>query len=168
MARIRSIHACRSTILIIIGVLSIKWWPHSRAAHTTLAGLCAFPNQPGVVGWKGGLVFLKSQLVDSATGRLDLCASANPPVTCVPVFQHGKKDSYHYALFAHAVGLPNWSLQAGTLTSVMQSGNMVTFNTSVPVGMLGNAGYKLDAQGKLIFDAQGNLTPTTDPKCANG
>src|SRR6266849_419389 len=135
--------------------------PTCTDTSATPAGLCAFPNQPGVVGWKGGLVFVKNQLVDSATGRLDTCTLTNPPATCVPVFQHGKKDSYHYALFAHALGLPNWTLQAGTLKSVAQFGNTVMFTTSVPVGMLGNAGYN-------GFDAQGNPIPKADPTCANG
>jgi hypothetical protein len=133
-------------------------------------GLCAYPNQPGEVGWKGGLVFLKNQIVDSATGRLDLCTSANPPATCVPVFQHGRKDSYHYALFAHAVGLPNWSLQGGTLTSVVQTGFTVTFTTSTPHGLGPNVN-----DTSCVGQSQGRVTvafATTNPnlngtQCAN-
>src|ERR1700688_2461917 len=84
--------------------------------------LCPFPNQQGVVGWPGGFVFYENQMVNTADGNLDDCTSANPPATCVPVFQHGRKDSYHHAFFAHALGLPNWTVQSGTLKSVVQSG----------------------------------------------
>jgi hypothetical protein len=98
--------------------------------------LCPFPNQPGVVGWPGGFVFYENEMVNTADGNLDDCAAANPPATCVPVFQHGRKDSYHHALFAHALGLPNWTLQSGTLKSVSQKLNTVTFITSAPHGLI--------------------------------
>jgi hypothetical protein len=98
--------------------------------------LCPFPNQQGVVGWPGGFVFYENQMVNTADGSLDDCTSANPPGTCVPVFQHGKKDSYHHALFAHGLGLPNWTLQSGTLKSVSQTLNTVTFTTSTPHGLI--------------------------------
>jgi hypothetical protein len=110
--------------------------------------LCPFPKQPGVVGWPGGFVFYENQMVNTADGNLDDCTSANPPATCVPVFQHGKKDSYHHALFAHALGLPNWTLQSGTLANVdskvpgpnvMQSGRIVTFKSSTPHGLTGTS-----------------------------
>ena len=98
--------------------------------------LCAFPNQPGVVGWKGGLIFLKNQLVDTAIGNVDHdCTTSPPAASCVLRFQHGKKDSWHYALFAHGLGLPNWTLQARTLTSVVPSASTVTFITSTPHGL---------------------------------
>ncbi len=96
--------------------------------------LCPFPNQQGVVGWPGGFVFFENQLVDPSTG--DLCLTSPPAPTCVPVFQHGKKDSYHHAFFAHALGLPSWTVQSGTLTSVVQTGNTVTFTTSTPHGLV--------------------------------
>ena len=110
--------------------------------------LCPFPNQPGVVGWPGGFVFFENQFIDPSTGNF--CTTLGPD--CVPVFQHGKKDSYHHAFFAHGLGLPNWTLQLGTLTNVnpniagpnvMQVGNTVTFKTSTPHGL------------------------TNDPSCAN-
>src|SRR5262249_36864600 len=55
---------------------------------------------------------------------------------CTRRFQHGRKDSYHYALFAHALGLPEWSLLGGSLTSVVASGNTVTFTTAAPHGLI--------------------------------
>src|SRR6267154_2723542 len=111
--------------------------------------LCAFPHQPGVVGWKGGLIFLKNQLVDTAVGNVDHdCTSSTPAATCVLRFQHGKKDSWHYALFAHAIGLPNWTLQARTLTSVVQSGNTVSFKTSRPHGLTSDPSCDTSTTGR--------------------
>ncbi len=97
--------------------------------------LCTYPNQPGVVGWKGGLVNVKNQLINPVTGAFCNPGDAN----CFPVFQHGKKDSHHYALFAHAVGLPSWTLSAKTLSSAVQSGTLVTFTTSTPHGLTADA-----------------------------
>src|SRR5439155_22860657 len=44
-------------------------------------------------------------------------------------------DSYHYALFSHGVGVPNWFLSDGSLSSVSQSGSTVTFTTSSSHGI---------------------------------
>jgi len=59
--------------------------------------LCQFPGTPAV-GWKEGLLFVKN----NATLTL-------PNNTSVPLgnFQLGRKDSYHYALFGHALGTPD-------------------------------------------------------------
>src|SRR5262249_37776824 len=46
------------------------------------------------------------------------------------------KDSYHYAVFAHALGLPEWGLEGGSLASVAASGNTVTFTTSRAHGLI--------------------------------
>jgi hypothetical protein len=99
--------------------------------------LCAFPNQPGIVGWKAGFESLKQQPLnypDEASCE----AALNGP--CIRRFQHGRKDSYHYALFAHALGLPDWTLLGGSLSSVVASSNVasgstVTFTTSTPHGL---------------------------------
>ncbi len=94
--------------------------------------LCEYPNQPGLVGWKAGFEFLKNQPLNYPDETS--CEQAiNGP--CIRRFQHGRKDSYHYALFAHAVGLPEWGLQGGSLTSIVASGNTVTFTTSAPHGL---------------------------------
>jgi hypothetical protein len=96
--------------------------------------VCPYPNQPGVVGWKAGFEFLKNQPLNYPDETS--CEQAlNGP--CIRRFQHGRKDSYHYAVFAHAVGLPEWGLQGGSLTSVAASGNTVTFTTSTPHGLTG-------------------------------
>ena len=118
--------------------------------------LCTFPDQAGVVGWKGGYAYFKNQFVETSNGNAINCLGANPAADCQPRFQHGRKDSWHYALFAHAVGRTEWKLQGGTLASVVQSGNTVTFTTSTPLGTLTNGGY----------DNHGNILP--DPSCLNG
>jgi X-X-X-Leu-X-X-Gly heptad repeat protein len=90
---------------------------------------CEYPNQPGLVGWKAGFEFLKNQPLNYKDETSCEQALSGP---CIRRFQHGRKDSYHYALFAHAVGLPEWGLQGGSLTSMVTSGNTVTFTTSTP------------------------------------
>jgi len=98
----------------------------------TANSLCVLPNQPGIVGWKADFESIKSQPLnypDEASCE----AALNGP--CIRRFQHGRKDSYHYALFAHALGLPEWGLLGGSLTSVVASGNTVTFTTSAPHGL---------------------------------
>ena len=106
---------------------------------------CAYPGQSGVVAWKGGFVFLKNQLVDSTSGDTSACTTSPPPANCVPRFQHGRKDSWHYALFGHAAGQPNWNFQSGLTDSigtgapagvVSQSGNTITFYTSTAHGLV--------------------------------
>jgi hypothetical protein len=105
-----------------------------------MSPVCSLPNepgvvnQPGVVGWPGGLLFLQNELIDPY-GNAQTCTSATPPADCLPRFQHGKKDSYRYALFGHALGIANWTLLDGTLTNIVQSTNMVTFTTSAPHGL---------------------------------
>jgi X-X-X-Leu-X-X-Gly heptad repeat protein len=94
--------------------------------------LCEYPNQPGLIGWKAGFEFLKNQPLNYPDETS--CEQAlNGP--CIRRFQHGRKDSYHYAMFAHAVGLPEWGLQGGSVTSIVASGNTVTFTTSGPHGL---------------------------------
>jgi len=94
--------------------------------------LCEYPNQPGLVGWKDGFAFLKNQPLNYPDETTCEQALSGP---CLRRFQHGRKDSYHYVLFAHAAGLPEWGLQGGSLTTVVASGNTVTFTTSTPHGL---------------------------------
>jgi hypothetical protein len=110
-------------------------------------GLCAFPNQPGVIGWPGGLIFLKNQPLNYAD-EASCEAAANGP--CIRRFQHGKANSYHYALFGHGVGIPNWTLLGGTLTSVVQTpDNKVTFKTLTSHMLAGNAFDPQCSQGRV-------------------
>jgi hypothetical protein len=106
---------------------------------------CPYPDQGGVVGWKGGFVFLKDEPlnINPATGNTyteDECEQNQDPTTCVRRFQPGRKDSYHYTIFGHALGVANWNFTSGTLTSpVVASGNMFTFTTSTPHHLVVNA-----------------------------
>lgn len=89
--------------------------------------LCPYPGESGVVTWKAGYTFLKNQPLnypDEAS-----CQAATTPA-CIRRFSHGRKLSYHYALFAHALGVPNWTLQDGNLTNVSVMNNLATFTTS--------------------------------------
>jgi hypothetical protein len=52
-------------------------------SSTCTASTCAFPNFPGTVGWKTGYRFIRDQH-----------------------FAYSRKDVFHYALFAHTLGLP--------------------------------------------------------------
>ena len=88
--------------------------------------------QAGLVGWKNGFEFLKNQPLNYPDEASCEQALSGP---CIRRFQHGRKDSYHYALFAHAAGLPEWGLQGGSLTSVVASSDTVTFTTSTPHGL---------------------------------
>jgi X-X-X-Leu-X-X-Gly heptad repeat protein len=94
--------------------------------------LCEYPNQPGLVGWKDGFEFLKNQPLNYPDETSCEQALSGP---CIRRFQHGRKDSYHYALFGHAAGLPDWGLQGGSLASMVASSNTVTFTTSGPHGL---------------------------------
>ncbi|HEX6803582.1 MAG TPA: Ig-like domain repeat protein [Terriglobales bacterium] len=100
---------------------------------------CPFPNEPGTLGFREGVAYIKNQTIEPSTGLLG-CDPASDPNPCVAVFNHGKKDSYHYALFSHGVGLPSWFLSDKSLTSVTQSGSTVTFTTSTPHGLSPIAG----------------------------
>ncbi len=110
--------------------------PEQTCTDTTDASgnpvLCEYPNQPGLVGWKAGFEFLKNQPLNYPDETSCEQALSGP---CIRRFQHGRKDSYHYALFAHAAGLPEWGLQGGSLTSMVASGSTVTFTTSAPHGL---------------------------------
>ena len=105
----------------------------SQSSCLSSDNTCPFPNEPGTVGFREGLAYIKNQTTDTQTGLLGCTPGTDP--TCIPVFQHGKKDSYHYALFSHGVGLANWYLSDGSLASVVQNGSTVTFTTKLPHGI---------------------------------
>jgi hypothetical protein len=96
---------------------------------------CPFPNQPGVVGWKGGFEFLKYQPTNYPDEK-----TCEQNSDCVRRFQHGRKDSYHYVLFGDALGVPRWTLQDGTLISLtVDTNGVATFTTSTPHGLVVDA-----------------------------
>ncbi len=100
--------------------------------------LCQIPGQ-AAVGWKGGFLFVKN----NATLTL-------PNNTIVPLgnFQFGRKDSYHYVLFGHALGEPRsfWTSFAATLPStntsvarlisIGNSGTTATVKIQTPQGLV--------------------------------
>jgi hypothetical protein len=97
--------------------------------------LCQFPGT-AAVGWKEGLLFVKN--------------NATVPNTNVALgnFQFGRKDSYHYVLFGHALGSPRsyWSTFGATvpspsfakLISIVNSGTTakVTIQSPPPPGLV--------------------------------
>jgi hypothetical protein len=80
---------------------------------------CLFPNFAGTVGWKLGFLRIKNG-----------DPSASPPLPAY--FDHSRKDIFHYAVFAHTMGLPRWMMIDGTLISVVVSGGTATVTTAVP------------------------------------
>ena len=79
--------------------------------------VCQFSEYPGTVGWKTGFRFLRDEIIGSAPeplpGEPDVCdapGNDGPGDPCERRFDRNRKDSFHYALFAHAVGLPKAEL----------------------------------------------------------
>ncbi|HEY0747808.1 MAG TPA: hypothetical protein VGD63_14000 [Steroidobacteraceae bacterium] len=75
----------------------------------TLAGssppiACAFPGYAGVVGWKNGERAYRDAPVDIATHKSP-CAAGQ--AGCEPRMPRNRKDIFHYALMAHALGYPS-------------------------------------------------------------
>ena len=105
--------------------------PESATVCNDVAGapLCEFPGQ-AVAGWKGGYLFIKN--------------NATLPGTNIPLgnFNQARRDSYHYMLFGHALGVPRsfWSAFASTeqsnavnkLMSVVDVGNTATVTLQSP------------------------------------
>jgi len=90
---------------------------------------CVFPGEPGVVAWKVGVEDLKTEVVNA-----NACSTYDPAnAACQPRFPYGRRNSYHYALFGHSLGIANWSVNDGTLTSISVSGGVATVNLSVPL-----------------------------------
>jgi hypothetical protein len=137
--------------------LHAEWHAMAETAactDTVVSGIpsyCPYLNQPGLVGWKGGFDALKGQPLnypdESSCEQAPLTGiSGSGTGPCVRRFQHGRKDSYHEVIFAHAQGGPEWSFQGGTLTTgalcpagtacVAQVGNTITFYTSTSHGLV--------------------------------
>lgn len=96
--------------------------------------LCEFPNQVAV-GWKAGVLYVEDAAVSP---------DASPTVG---YFDPAKKDSYHYVLFGHALGLPlSWWTAFGAasnnssvtqLTSIVVSANTATVKLQTPASCAG-------------------------------
>src|SRR4029077_7532962 len=121
----------------------------------SVPGLCGFPapDAGGYIGWKGNFTDIKNQLV--LNGDPGSCTSTSPPASCQPRFQHGRKDSYHYVMLAHAPGLTQWFMSGGTLANVQQTSNAVTFTTSTSHGPLNAIG--------IVYQTSGGGLTTIDP-----
>jgi hypothetical protein len=96
---------------------------------------CPFPGQAGVVGWKAGFSFLKTQPLnypDEAS-----CETQTPPggaagsgPFCKRRFPRGQNNSYHEVIFGVAAGTPTWGLLDGSLTGITVPGaGMLTLTT---------------------------------------
>ena len=112
-------------------------------ATPTPTTLCQFPGQapgqpgPPTVGWKEGFLFVKNTPPNP---------NSTPPVPLLGNFQFGRKDSYHYVLFGHALGTPRsiWStfganLQNASfaqLVSIVNSGTTATVKIRTPQGLV--------------------------------
>jgi len=72
--------------------------------------VCQFSQHPGTVGWKSGYRFLRDHVthVNGAPAPSDfdetLCGTTG--YACTRRFDPNRQQSFHYALFAHALGLP--------------------------------------------------------------
>jgi hypothetical protein len=107
----------------------------SAVVCTDGATLCQFPGQ-AAVGWKAGLLFVKNKAT---------VPNSSPPVP-LGNFQSGRKDSYHYMLFGHALGAQRsfWTAFAATeqsplfakLISIVNSGTTATVTIQTPQRLL--------------------------------
>ena len=76
--------------------------PCSAAGLTPSGEKCAFPGFPGVVGWKSGFRAYRDAPIDRAHGSVACTAGQ---AGCDLRMPRTRKDIFHYALFAHALGL---------------------------------------------------------------
>ena len=78
---------------------------------------CQFSAYPGTVGWKTGFRFFRDQVIGGqpspAPDEEDPCdapGNDGPGQACERRFDRNRRHAFHYALFAHAVGLPKSDL----------------------------------------------------------
>jgi VCBS repeat-containing protein len=75
--------------------------------------VCQFRDHPGTVGWKSGFRFLRDAVTQSPPPPLNPDGSDPcdvPGSTCERRFDRTRMHSFHYALFVHAIGLPESEL----------------------------------------------------------
>jgi len=94
---------------------------------------CQFPGYRGVVGWKTGFRFLRDQPLDDPTTAANESNCTAAPNTCSRRFDRNRKDIFHYALFAHALGVQRLD-DPNTPANESVAGNPAT---PVPVGVSG-------------------------------
>ncbi len=96
--------------------------PETTCVDSATTGLCQFPNQPGVIGWKNSLEFSKLWPRNFAA-----CITGGD---CTTRFPYGQKDSYHYLLMGHSLAIPAWNTRYGTLTSINVVNGVTTIVTA--------------------------------------
>jgi hypothetical protein len=101
---------------------------------------CPYPGQAGIVGWEAGYASLKTQPLNypdeiSCETQTPTNGSPGTGPLCVRRFQPGKNNSYHEVIFGVGAASPYWGFVDGSLTSVVASGNTVTFTTAAPHGL---------------------------------
>ena len=76
---------------------------------------CQFSEYPGTVGWKSGFRYIRDEVIGTTDGSPVPPPPASPEdddpcdaigSTCVKRFDANRSDMFHYAFFAHAVGMP--------------------------------------------------------------
>jgi hypothetical protein len=81
----------------------------TQCVSTGLPSDCQFSDFPGTVGWKTGFRYLRDQVLSGppppAPGMPDPCDDLNNN-SCERRFDRVRKDIFHYALFAHHLGIP--------------------------------------------------------------
>ena len=80
--------------------------PCSSSGVTPSGARCAFPGFAGVVGWKSGFRSYRDAPVNRSQGSV-ACNAGQPG--CEPRMPRTRKDIFHYALFAHALGYASLS-----------------------------------------------------------
>ena len=80
--------------------------------------MCQFSGNPGTLGWKTGFRYVRDEVLGSAPAptadQNDVCETPSSPYygqdgpgqPCERRFDRNRKDTFHYAFFAHALGLP--------------------------------------------------------------
>ncbi len=69
--------------------------------------VCQFSQYPGTVGWKSGFRFIRDEVLNPPApvpGQPDPCDA--PGSACERRFERNRANIFHYAFFAHAIGLP--------------------------------------------------------------
>jgi hypothetical protein len=165
------------------GSINVRWVagnyiqaPACTDSSLSSGQLCMYPttntnSQPGVVPWKAGLIGIKNMPLNYSTEQD--CENAPTTKPCVRIFQRGRKDSYHYLLFANRLGAPRWTFAAGTLTGMSWDASTlkVTFTTSTDASVLNSSsqtGYDRVTIAGSISNPAINGTYKVTPGGANG
>src|SRR5208337_3807706 len=118
--------------------------PLSVFTCTDSSVLCEFPStadapQPGVIAWNWGLELAKIWPIN-----YNDCTASPSVANCAPHFAYGKKDSYHYVLFAYSLAVPAWNSWYGSLTSITVTGGVTTLVTT---GLNGSCPSRITISG---------------------